>query len=45
MLAGGAKTFTHIEAHGAPDVEHVLLDDLVETWKGHWECLLLRATL
>ena len=32
LLAGGPKTFTHIEAHGAPEAERVLLD-LIETWK------------
>jgi protein-L-isoaspartate(D-aspartate) O-methyltransferase len=32
LLGGGPKTFTHIEAYGAPDAERLLLD-LVETWK------------
>ncbi|HEV2059611.1 MAG TPA: methyltransferase domain-containing protein [Solirubrobacteraceae bacterium] len=32
LLAGGPKTFTHIEAYGTPDAERVLLD-LIETWK------------
>lgn len=32
LLAGGPKTFTHIEAYGAPDAERLLLE-LIETWK------------
>ena len=32
LLAGGPKTFTHLEAYGGPDAERLLLE-LIETWK------------
>jgi protein-L-isoaspartate(D-aspartate) O-methyltransferase len=32
LLAGGPRTFTHMEAYGAPEAERGLLD-LIETWK------------
>ncbi len=32
LLSGGPKTFTHIEAYGAPDAERLLLE-LVESWR------------
>ncbi len=32
LLAGGPKTFTHIEGYGTPDAERLLLE-LIETWR------------